>query len=80
MTNRYKGVVNVYRDNQRSTHLSASLTLPDKSRIEWDKCPKCFNDLIVDGIKNKVEVEVSLTLKNGYLERPRKVVKLSEPY
>lgn len=78
--NRLKGTVCVYRESSQRETLSAYLKLQTGQTIYWNRCPKCFDDLIVNGSKNKVDVELTLSTKNNELSRPRNVVKLTEPY
>lgn len=79
-TSRYKGTVTVYRESYFVDRLSCMIKLENGMELYWHPTPKCFQQLIVDGQKNKVDVEVSLTTTKCRLKNPRNVVKLSEPY
>lgn len=70
------GVVNVFRDGYSNEHLTASFKNDTIERYYYP-CPKCFDDLIVDGTKNCVKVKMTVN-EDG--SNPRKVIKIGDPY
>lgn len=53
----YTGVLCVYRESSLRGTLSADVRFNDGTVVYWDRAPKCFDDAVVDGTKNLVEIE-----------------------
>jgi hypothetical protein len=70
--NRVTGTLNVYRESSQVEHLSAHLIVDGKD-FYYPICPKCFDDLIVDGCDNFKCIEVTIN-EDGSNPRTAKLV------
>ena len=77
MRKQYEGELVVYRDNMFVEHLSAQVMTNCGERFEYYRSPKSFEDLIVNGIKNKIRVRFTAN-EDG--SNPRSVVAISEAW
>ena len=73
----YIGNLCVYRDGMHRNTLSAILKLEDGQSLYWDRCPKCFLQLIDNGHNNMVKISLKL---NDELQNPRQVTVIGQPY
>ena len=48
----YEGDLVVYRESNQVEHLSASVTTREHKVFYYYRCPKCFDDLITNGLDN----------------------------
>ena len=76
MANRVRvtGRLMVYRDGYIKQRLCAELVVGNE-RFYYYPAPKCFDDIITDGTKNKAWVEVTID-KNGKNPRNPKLIRV----
>jgi len=71
-----EGSMCIYRESSLVEHLSADVKTADGQAFYYYRAPKCFDDLIVDGIKNVIDVRYTAN-EDG--SNPRSAVATSEP-
>ena len=71
----YTGKLCVHRESSWHEYLAATVTLLDGKEFYYYPVPKCFDDMITDGIRNVIDVTFTADEKG---RNPRNVVAISE--
>jgi hypothetical protein len=73
----FEGELCVYRESVMGDYLSAIVHISNAEELYYWKAPKCFDNVITDGIKNRARVRFTANLDGT---NPRCVKVIGKPY